>query len=120
MTSAPFSSRHIGPNESDIKLMLEAINECSVEALIAKTIPASIRLKQSLQLDDAMSEYQYINHLREIASKNKVFKSYIGQGYYETKVPAVIQRNILENPGWYTAYTPVSYTHLTLPTIYSV
>lgn len=106
MTSAPFSSRHIGPNDKEIKIMLDAINESSIDSLIEKTIPASIRLKSPLNLSDPMSEYQYLNHLKELASKNKVFRSYIGQGYYNTKVPAVIQRNILENPGWYTAYTP--------------
>jgi len=86
--------------------MLKTINEDSIESLIAKTIPNSIRLAKPLRLSPPMSEYQYINHLREIATKNKVFKSYIGLGYYNTKVPAVIQRNILENPAWYTAYTP--------------
>lgn len=106
MTSAPFSSRHIGPNEKEIQIMLDAIGENSVESLIEKTIPASIRLKSPLNLSQPMSEYQYINHLKALASKNKVYRSYIGQGYYNTKVPAVIQRNILENPGWYTAYTP--------------
>ncbi len=106
MTSTPFSSRHIGVNDQDIAHMLKTINEDSLESLIAKTIPNSIRLAKPLSLDKPMSEYQYLNHLKEIASKNKVFKSYIGLGYYNTKVPAVIQRNILENPAWYTAYTP--------------
>ena len=106
MTSAPFSSRHIGINDQDITHMLKTINEESIESLIAKTIPNSIRLAQPLKLSQPLSEYQYLNHLKEIASKNKVFKSYIGLGYYNTKVPAVIQRNILENPAWYTAYTP--------------
>ena len=86
--------------------MLKTINEDSIEGLIAKTIPNSIRLAKPLSLSQPMSEYQYIAHLKSIASKNKVFKSYIGLGYYNTKVPAVIQRNILENPAWYTAYTP--------------
>ncbi len=86
--------------------MLKTIKEDSIEGLIAKTIPNSIRLAKPLNLSQPMSEYQYINHLKGIASKNKVFKSYIGLGYYNTKVPAVIQRNILENPAWYTAYTP--------------
>lgn len=106
MTSAQFSSRHIGITEKDIKEMLTVIGENSIEDLIAKTIPESIRLKSPLKLSPALSEYQYIQELKSIASKNKVYKSYIGQGYYNTKVPAVIQRNILENPGWYTAYTP--------------
>ncbi len=106
MTSAPFSSRHIGLSNQDIAQMLQTIKEDSIESLIAKTIPNSIRLAKPLSLSEPMSEYQYINHLKEIATKNKVFKSYIGLGYYNTKVPAVIQRNILENPAWYTAYTP--------------
>ncbi|MFT6166071.1 MAG: glycine dehydrogenase [Vicingaceae bacterium] len=106
MTSAPFSSRHIGISDQDIAKMLKTIKEDSIESLIAKTIPNSIRLAKPLSLSQPMSEYQYISHLKEIASKNKVFKSYIGLGYYNTKVPAVIQRNILENPAWYTAYTP--------------
>ena len=106
MTSAPFSSRHIGLADRDIEKMLHAIGEDSMETLIEKTIPASIRLGNKLQLDAPLSEYQYLNHLREIARKNEVFKSYIGLGYYDTKVPSVILRNILENPGWYTAYTP--------------
>lgn len=106
MTSSPFSSRHIGINEIDRQIMLDAIGEKSVESLIEKTIPNSIRLQAPLQLSQPMSEYQYLNHLKGLASENKVFKSYIGLGYYNTKVPSVIQRNILENPAWYTAYTP--------------
>ncbi len=106
MTSAPFSSRHIGLSEEDIKIALEVIGEESIESLIQKTIPASIRLKKPLDLEEPYSEYQYINRIKELAHKNKVFKSYIGLGYYNTKVPAVILRNIFENPGWYTAYTP--------------
>lgn len=106
MTSNSFSTRHIGLSDQDILKMLEAIKEPSMESLIEKTIPEGIRLKGKMTLADPMSEYQYLNHLREVASKNKVYKSYIGLGYYNTKVPAVIQRNILENPGWYTAYTP--------------
>ena len=106
MTSSPFSARHIGLSEEDIRKSLEVIGEESVESLIAKTIPASIRLKEPLQLEEAYSEYQYINRIKELANKNEVFRSYIGLGYYNTKVPAVIQRNIFENPGWYTAYTP--------------
>lgn len=106
MTSAPFHSRHIGLSEKDIANMLQFIGEESIESLISKTIPSAIRLKTPLKLEKPMSEYQYLNHLKEISSKNKVFKSYLGLGYYNTKVPAVIQRNILENPAWYTAYTP--------------
>jgi glycine dehydrogenase len=106
MTSAPFSSRHIGLSEKDIREALKTIGEDSIESLIAKTIPASIRLKEPLKLEEPYSEYQYLNRIKELAHKNQVFKSYIGLGYYNTKVPSVIQRNIFENPGWYTAYTP--------------
>jgi len=106
MTSSPFSSRHIGLSEQDIQEALNAIGENSMESLIAKTIPASIRLKEPLKLEKPYSEYQYLNRIKELAHKNEVFKSYIGLGYYNTKVPSVIQRNIFENPAWYTAYTP--------------
>jgi glycine dehydrogenase len=101
-----FVNRHIGPNPSEIKDMLNAIGVDSVESLIDETLPEQIRLKKELQLDEPVSEFQFIENLRKIASKNKVFKSYIGMGYYPAIVPAVIQRNILENPGWYTQYTP--------------
>ena len=106
MTSAPFSSRHIGMSEADIQTALNIIGEESIESLIAKTIPESIRLKSPLKLEAPYSEYQYLNRIKEMAHKNQVYKSYIGLGYYNTKVPSVIQRNIFENPGWYTAYTP--------------
>jgi len=86
--------------------MLNTIGAPSLDALIEQTIPSAIRLKQQLNLPDGMSEHAYHQHLREIAAKNKLYKSYIGLGYFNTIVPAVIQRNILENPGWYTAYTP--------------
>jgi glycine dehydrogenase len=106
ITSDKFVDRHNGPRESDVKAMLDKIGVVSVDELIDRTIPAAIRLKQLLRLPSGMSEYQYHRHLRSIASKNKIFKTYIGLGYYNTIVPPVIQRNILENPGWYTAYTP--------------
>ncbi|MDW7604688.1 MAG: aminomethyl-transferring glycine dehydrogenase, partial [Candidatus Nitrotoga sp.] len=106
ITSDKFVDRHNGPRESDVKAMLDKIGVVSVDELIDRTIPAAIRLKQPLRLPSGMSEYQYHRHLRGIASKNKIFKTYIGLGYYNTIVPPVIQRNILENPGWYTAYTP--------------
>ncbi|MBA0901484.1 MAG: aminomethyl-transferring glycine dehydrogenase [Candidatus Nitrotoga sp.] len=106
ITSDKFVDRHNGPRESDVKAMLDKIGVVSVNELIDRTIPAAIRLKQPLRLPSGMSEYQYHRHLRSIASKNKIFKTYIGLGYYNTIVPPVIQRNILENPGWYTAYTP--------------
>lgn len=101
-----FSKRHIGPSANEKKDMLTAIGVDSIEELIAKTIPNGIRLKSDLNISDALTEKQYLDHIGDIAIKNKVFKSYIGLGYSETNVPPVIQRNVLENPGWYTAYTP--------------
>ncbi|BBJ00600.1 glycine dehydrogenase (aminomethyl-transferring) [Ferrigenium kumadai] len=86
--------------------MLKKINAPSLDALIDQTVPAVIRLKQPLNLPEGMSEHAYLQHLRGIAAKNKLYKSYIGLGYYDTVLPPVIQRNVLENPGWYTAYTP--------------
>ncbi len=106
ITTDKFLNRHNGPREKDVKAMLSKIKASSVDDLINQTIPSAIRLKAPLNLPSAMSEYAYLNHLRDKASKNKVFKTYIGLGYNNTIVPAVIQRNILENPGWYTAYTP--------------
>lgn len=106
ITTDKFVNRHNGPRESDVKAMLKKIGVNSVDELIDQTIPAAIRLKKPLNLPAGMSEYNYHKHLRGIAAKNKMFKTYIGLGYYNTIVPPVIQRNILENPGWYTAYTP--------------
>lgn len=106
LTTDKFVDRHNGPRASDITAMLEKIGASSVDELIAQTVPAAIRLKKPLNLPSGMSEYHYHKHLRGVAAKNKVFKTYIGLGYYNTILPAVIQRNILENPGWYTAYTP--------------
>ncbi|MGV8880401.1 MAG: glycine dehydrogenase, partial [Sphingobacteriaceae bacterium] len=101
-----FQSRHIAPNEADKASMLLSIGLHSIDELIDQTIPAKIRSKTALNLPAALSEFDYINNLQKVAAKNKVFKSYIGQGYYDVILPAVIQRNILENPGWYTQYTP--------------
>lgn len=101
-----FVDRHIGPGKNDIKIMMDAIGVDSIDELIEKTVPKSIRLKDNLVLDNPMTEFELMNHLQEVASKNKVFKSYIGLGYYPTLTPGVIKRNILENPGWYTQYTP--------------
>ena len=106
MNTNSFQIRHIGPNTAEQKEMLSAIKADSLEQLIFETIPDDIRLKNGLDLAPAMSEYEYLNHINELGAKNKVFKSYIGLGYHEAIVPSVIQRNILENPGWYTAYTP--------------
>ena len=101
-----FVDRHNGPRQEEIKAMLKKVNANSIDELIEQTIPENIRLKEPLKLPQGLSEYEYHKHLRTVAAKNKVFDTYIGLGYYNTVVPAVIQRNILENPGWYTAYTP--------------
>ena len=101
-----FSRRHIGPDSVEKSEMLDKIGVSSIEELVGKTIPAAIRLKGELNIDAALTEKQYLDHIQEVGNKNKVFKSYIGMGYSETNVPPVIQRNVLENPGWYTAYTP--------------
>jgi len=101
-----FIRRHIGPGEADTKQMLARVGVSSMDELIDKTLPAAIRLKQDLQTGEPVSEYQYLTELKKTASLNKVFKTYIGKGYYNTIVPSVILRNVFENPGWYTQYTP--------------
>jgi len=101
-----FTARHIGPNEQETKAMLKVIGVKSTDELIEKTVPASIRLQNPLQTAGPVSEFQYLTDLKKTASLNKVFKSYIGQGYYNTIVPSVILRTVFENPGWYTQYTP--------------
>ncbi len=101
-----FSKRHIGPNEVEKAAMLKKIGVNSVGELIDKTIPAHIRLTGELNVDAALTEQEYLQHISVLAAKNKVLKSFIGLGYSETIVPSVILRNVLENPGWYTAYTP--------------
>lgn len=101
-----FESRHIGPNGAETKEMLQTIGVDSIDTLVAKTIPASIRLKSDIEFPKALSEAGYLRLLKQISLSNKVMRSFIGQGYYDTNVPGVIQRNIFENPGWYTSYTP--------------
>ncbi|HVY76786.1 MAG TPA: aminomethyl-transferring glycine dehydrogenase [Puia sp.] len=101
-----FSYRHIGSSETETRQMLRRIGVDSLDELIGRTVPESIRLPHPLEVTAPLSEYEYLNRLREIASRNKVFKSYIGQGYYDTITPSVILRNVFENPGWYTQYTP--------------
>ena len=101
-----FRFRHIGPNPGEIETMLRRMGLESVDQLIEKTIPENIRLNEDLHLEEGMDEYAYLNHIRKLARKNKIFKSYIGLGYYNTFVPPVILRNVFENPGWYTSYTP--------------
>ncbi len=104
--STEFQRRHIGPNQSDLNAMLKTIQEPNVESLISKTIPDSIRIKGSLAIPAAISEFEYLAELKKVADKNKLYKNFIGQGYYGTITPSVILRNIFENPGWYTQYTP--------------
>ncbi|NGF75905.1 aminomethyl-transferring glycine dehydrogenase [Fluviicola sp. SGL-29] len=101
-----FSRRHIGPNEQEKAAMLNKIGAASIAELIDKTIPSHIRLNGELAVDNALTEQEYLQHIARLAAKNKVFKSFIGLGYNETITPSVILRNVLENPGWYTAYTP--------------
>jgi glycine dehydrogenase len=106
MNTNSFEFRHLGPDDVEIKQMLNELGVASLDALIDETVPQNIRLKQGLKIPDAVNEYEFLKILKQTASLNKVFKSYIGLGYYNTITPAVILRNILENPGWYTAYTP--------------
>ena len=106
MITNNFEARHIGPRASEIDLMLNKVNADSLDELIDQTLPESLRLDAPLNLPEGMNEYEYIQHLKELGAKNKLFKTYIGMGYYNTILPAVIQRNVLENPGWYTSYTP--------------
>ncbi|MEP1490256.1 MAG: aminomethyl-transferring glycine dehydrogenase [Algibacter sp.] len=106
MNTNAFALRHIGPNEDDQNRMLETIGVDSLDQLIYETIPDDIRLKKGLKLDAPMTEHEYLLHIHDLSKKNKAYKTYIGLGYHPTILPAVIQRNILENPGWYTAYTP--------------
>ncbi len=101
-----FKNRHIGPRDEETGIMLKKIGLESLDELIKKTIPNSILLDEPLQIPDGISEYEYFQKIKGIASKNKMFRSFIGLGYYGTILPAVIQRNILENPVWYTSYTP--------------
>jgi glycine dehydrogenase len=101
-----FERRHLGPRPEQVQTMLETMGLNRMEDLISETIPEQIRLKKPLQMDSGLSELEYLEMLREKSSKNRLFRNYIGMGYHPTVVPAVIQRNVLENPGWYTAYTP--------------
>ena len=101
-----FSDRHNGPKQADVEKMLSVVGAKSVDELISQTIPSSIRLKKDLDLPSALSETRFLEYMQSLAKKNKNYRSYIGMGYFNTILPSVIQRNILENPGWYTAYTP--------------
>ena len=101
-----FAERHIGPRPKDVNLMLEKIGVASLDDLVSQTIPHKIRLASPMKLVEALNESELLDHMKSLGRKNKNYRSYIGMGYYNTILPGVIQRNILENPGWYTAYTP--------------
>ena len=101
-----FQHRHLGPNESEQEKMLQTVGVRHINELIEQTIPAGIRLSESLDLPEGISEHEFLSKIQQLANKNKCFDTYIGMGYHAAITPAVIQRNILENPGWYTAYTP--------------
>src|SRR3954451_24490596 len=102
----PFQNRHIGPDAADAASMLEVIGATSLDALVGEAIPARIRLPKALDLPDGLPEQQFLRELRQVAARNQLFKSYLGQGYYDCVTPSVVLRNVLENPGWYTPYTP--------------
>ena len=107
MITNNFTPRHNGVSKPcDEEKMLQTIGVKSMDELIDKTVPAAIRLPKPLNLPDGINEYEFLNHVKALASKNKIYKTYIGMGYYNTITPAVILRNVFENPGWYTAYTP--------------
>ena len=106
MHSDKFVNRHNGPRKHDLPQMLKTIGVNSLEELIDKTVPGNIRLEKPLRLPEAMSEYEYLNHIKSLGQKNKMFRSFIGQGYYGVALLSVVTRNVLENPAWYTSYTP--------------
>jgi glycine dehydrogenase len=106
MITNNFVKRHNGPDADQVKEMLAKTGAASLDQLIDETVPRSIRMKDPLNLPEGMNEYQFLNHLKAIGARNKIFKTFIGLGYYNAITPGVIIRNILENPGWYTAYTP--------------
>jgi len=106
MKTDSFALRHIGPREKNLQQMFQTIGVNSIEQLMYETVPDNIRLKTALDLEAPMTEYEYANHIKKLGDKNKMFQTYIGLGYNQTITPPVIQRNIFENPGWYTAYTP--------------
>ena len=104
--SNEFLQRHIGPNEKSTRQMLRQTGHSGMEELIEKTVPPAIRMSRPLALPAALSEHEYLQHIKEVSLRNQVYTNYIGQGYYDTITPSVILRNIFENPGWYTQYTP--------------
>ncbi|HJU64804.1 MAG TPA: hypothetical protein VJ596_03970, partial [Gemmatimonadaceae bacterium] len=101
-----FVPRHIGPSEADVQQMLETLGFASLDEMVDATIPQGIRARSPLNLPEGKTEHEALAELRRVAARNRVAKSYLGMGYSDCIVPPVIQRNILENPGWYTAYTP--------------
>lgn len=106
LQSREFATRHIGPNERETLKMLQEIGFDNLEQLINQTVPEGIRMSEPLNIPRAMSEHEFLRHIKEVSLKNKIFRNYIGQGYYGTITPSVILRNVFENPGWYTQYTP--------------
>jgi glycine dehydrogenase len=106
MLTDNFLKRHNGPKKEEAERMLKYMGLNSLNELIDQTVPAAIRLKKEMNLPAGLNEFELINHLRDLGSQNQIFKSFIGMGYYNSIMPGVIQRNILENPGWYTSYTP--------------
>ena len=106
MAKEQFLERHIGPRAEDVEEMLKVIGVKSVDELIGQTVPESIRLKEPLDLPAPLSEDEFLTRIKAVAGRNKLYRTFIGQGYYDTIAPAVIVRNILENPAWYTSYTP--------------
>ena len=106
MSQDRFVNRHLGPRENEINEMLEFIGVSSMDELMKQTVPANIRLNEPLKLKEGLTERKYFRRILNLADKNKVYNTYIGMGYYDTITPAVILRNVLENPAWYTSYTP--------------
>src|SRR5450759_2240641 len=106
MPSDKFVTRHNGPRDHELPQMLKTIGVNSLDQLIEKTVPKLIMLEKPLRLPEAMSEFEYLNHIKSLGQKNKMFRSFIGQGYYGVAPLSVIIRNVLENPSWYTSYTP--------------
>ena len=106
MDIVTYQERHIGPNEADTQAMLKAIGVKSLDELIQRTVPQGIRSPKALDVGPAMTEREHLDNMKALGAKNKVFRSYIGLGFSGTVLPPAIQRNVFENPGWYTAYTP--------------
>ncbi len=106
MITNNFEARHIGPRVNEVAIMLKKVKADSLDQLVDQILPKGLHLEKPLNLPEGINEHEYIQHLKQLGAKNKLFKTYIGMGYYNTIMPAVIQRNMLENPGWYTAYTP--------------